>query len=184
MNRDESTPGGTGPAAEKHVCFQLAGQAFAAPVRAVKETISVRPLTPVFLVPPFVAGLMNLRGEVVAVLDLAQLLGLSDGSEGDRRRSPEAAIVILRPSEALGTRAQGRAAAGLLVDRMLGVSDVPQQAVRPPPPTLAADTAIYLRGVASIEEPPRPLLLLDPEKVLTTERLRPFRRDRAQGATP
>src|SRR3954471_24215357 len=122
----------------KLVCFQLAGQEFAAPIRAVKETIALRPLTRVFLVPPFVAGLMNLRGEVVAVLDLGLLLGFAPRSlEVDRRRNPDAAIVILRPPESLGARAANRAAAGLLVDRMIGVRDVPVSSLQPAPATLS-----------------------------------------------
>jgi purine-binding chemotaxis protein CheW len=166
------------------VCFLLGGQELAAPIRAVKETIGIRPLTRVFLVPPFVAGLMNLRGEVVAVLDLGQLLGFGAHTvDTDRRRHPEAAIVILRPSEALGTRAQGRAAAGLLVERLIGVRDVPAELVQPTPATLHPETALYLRGVATMGDPPRPLLLIDPEKVLAAEQLRPFRRDRPANAT-
>ncbi len=175
------------PTTHKLVCFLLAGQEFAAPIREVKETIALRPLTRVFLVPPFVAGLMNLRGEVVAVLDLFELLGFAPRSlhgEVDRRRNPDAAIVILRPPEALGARAANRAAAGLLVDRMIGVRDVPLESLQPAPPTLSSEAASYLRGVATVDDPPRPLLCLDLEKVLTTERLRPFRRETHSGDRP
>jgi len=156
---------------KKLVCFTLGGQQFGVPIRAVKESVPYRPITRVFLVPPFVAGLINLRGEVVAVLDLARLLGLPH-----EIREADAAIVILRALETAGARAQGHAAAGLLVDRLLGVRDVPDDAVRPPPTTLEADAAAYLSGVATIDDPPRPLLLLDPERVLTTDQLRPFQR--------
>ncbi len=175
MTHDQATPhGGGGLPAEKHVCFQLAGQAFAAPVRAVKETISVRPLTRVFLVPPFVAGLMNLRGEVVAVLDLAQMVGL------ERRARDDAAVVILRAPESWSSRAQGqdRAACGLAVDRLLGVRDVSDDSVKPPPPNLDAEAASYLRGVATLGDPPAALAVLDAERVLESDRLKPYRRQK------
>jgi purine-binding chemotaxis protein CheW len=136
---------------KKLVCFTLGGQQFGVPIRSVKESVPFRPITRVFLVPPFVAGLINLRGEVVAVLDLARLLGLPH-----RVREGEAAIVILRGLPAAGARAQGHAAAGLLVDRLTGVRDVAEEAVRPPPPTLEADAASYLSGVATCDDPPRP----------------------------
>ncbi|HEY7955015.1 MAG TPA: chemotaxis protein CheW [Polyangia bacterium] len=161
----------------KVICFTVAGQELAAPIRAVKETIRFRPLTRVFLTPPLVAGLINLRGEVVAVLDLAELLGLP--SAGRRREDPDAAILILRATSTEGGRAGERAAAGLLVDALHGARDVPLGELRPAPATLDAEAAAYLRGVVTISDEhgaPRPLALLDPERVLDTERLRPFRR--------
>jgi purine-binding chemotaxis protein CheW len=164
-------PAPASAATEKLVCFSIAGQDFGAPIATVKETLPERPVTRLFLVPPFVAGLINLRGEVVAVIDLARLLGLGEHRLGDGT----GAIVILRPTD---PRAAGRAAAGLLVERLLGVADVAPASVQPVPPTLASEPASYLRGVCAVGAPPRPLLLLDPARVLDSERLRPFRRQR------
>src|SRR3954469_1632423 len=136
---------GASPQLEKLVCFELAGQTFGLPIRAVTETFPLRPLTRVCLVPPVIAGLMNLRGEVVAVLDLAQMVGLPHAPprEGD----PNAAVVILRVPDAWGVRSPGRAACGLLADRLSGVRDV--GALSPPPSSIEAEAASYLRGVAA-----------------------------------
>ena len=169
----------------KLLCFHVAGQDFGVPIGAVKETIPERPLTRLFLVPPFVAGLINLRGEVVAVLDLATLLGLSrDGdasARSDAGRRSARNIVILRASLLGGTRdtrhAANRPAAGLWVDGLDGVRDVAEADVRPPPATLAAEPAGYLDGVAASGQPPRPLLLLAPERVLGSPHLTPYRRE-------
>lgn len=159
----------------KLLCFHVAGQDFALPIGSVKETLPERPLTRLFLVPPFVAGLINLRGEVVAVLDLAALLGLSGGKVEGRN------IVVLRANLLPGARdprnAANRPAAGLLVDRLDGVHDLPAGDVKPAPPTLQAEPAAYLEGVAQNGDPPRPLLILAPERLLGAERLAPFRRE-------
>jgi len=171
-----STPNGGDQEHQKLVTFALGGQTFGAPIRAVKETLPPRPVTPAFLVPSLVAGFINLRGEVVAVLDLGELLGLAGETE---RRVDERAIIILRSPHA---RSSEKAAAGLLVDRLRGVVSVARADVRPPPPTLAAEPAAYLSGVVSHGDPPAPLLLLDPERVLATERLRPFRRGKGAAA--
>jgi purine-binding chemotaxis protein CheW len=173
---------------QKLVCFTVGGQELGIPIRAVKETIPLRPVTRVFLVPPFVAGLINLRGEVVAVLELARLLGLetrlgADLSDGDQRRHPDAAIVILRAPEGRGGRGASRAACGLLVERLHGVKDIGDETLHAPPPTLQPEAASYLTGVATSGEPRRPLLVIDPEKVIGTERLRPFKRVRAAATT-
>ena len=163
----------------KLLCFACGGQTFGLPIDAVKETIEARPLTRLFLVPPFVAGLINLRGDVVAVLDLLALLGLPA-----QRRQQARNIVILRAS-LLAARgrsghadraAANRAAAGLLVDALDGVRDVPAADVKPAPPTIAAEPAEYLDGVAAVGTPPRPLIVIAPERVLGAERLRSFRR--------
>ena len=150
------------------MCFTVGGQELGAPIRAVKETLPERPITRVFLLPPVLAGLTNLRGEVVAVIHLGRLLELPDASENEHN------IVILRSARA------NRAACGLLVDRLLGVRDVEDAAILPPPPTLSPEPASYLRGLARAGDPPRPLLVLDVDKVLATERLKPFRKA-AQG---
>ena len=153
------------------MCFTVGGQELGAPIRAVKETLPERPITRVFLLPQVLAGLTNLRGEVVAVLHLARLLELEDASETEHN------IVILR---AQGFGRANRAACGLLVDRLLGVRDVEDSAIQPPPATLSPEPASYLRGLAKAGDPPRPLLVLDVDKVLATERLKPYRKA-AQG---
>jgi chemotaxis signal transduction protein len=178
----------------KLLCFHVAGQDFGIPIGAVKETIPERPLTRLFLVPPFVAGLINLRGEVVAVIDLATLLGLSrdgdgdgsarDGSARDGGRRNARNIVILRASLLAGVRdarhAANRPTTGLFVDGLDGVHDLADSDIRPAPPTLAAEPAGYLDGVAAAARdggPPRPLLLLAPERVLGSPHLTPYRRE-------
>jgi purine-binding chemotaxis protein CheW len=163
----------------KLLCFHVAGQDFGVPIAAVKETIPERPLTRLFLVPSFVAGLINLRGEVVAVLDLALLLGLERKNEGGRRAAQN--IVILRASLLPGVRdarhAANRPGAGLFVDGLDGVRDLADDQLRPPPATLAAEPAGYLDGVAASGSPPRPLMLLAPERVLGSPHLTPYRRE-------
>lgn len=167
-------------ASRKLLCFAVGGQSFALPIDAVKETIEARPLTRLFLVPPFVAGLINLRGDVVAVLDLLALLALPAAREQGRN------IVILRASLlSRGLRhsdrhAANRAGCGLYVDALEGVRDVATADVKPPPSTLAAEPAAFLEGVAVLPAedglPQRPLVILSPEKIVGSDKLRAFRR--------
>jgi chemotaxis signal transduction protein len=165
---------------QKLLCFQAGGQTFGAPIRAIKETLPERPLTRVFLVPDLVAGLMNLRGEVVAVLDLPRMLGLKP-AERTHGRPSDAAIVILRGLEAQGSARAARAACGLWVERLDGVRDVPDEAIKPPPATLDPSTAQFLSAIAASDPNqtglPRPVLILDPERILGCETLRPYRRE-------
>ena len=167
------------------ICFELCGQEFALPIKAVKETIAPRPLTPVPLCPPSVAGLINLRGDVVAVLDPAILLALPPAPPAPAR---ERRVILLRGAAgALGHRPL----CGLLVDRLTAAQRLPAEALRPPPGSLGERAAAYLAGVARAQRDgegpgaPRLLLLLDPERLVGAEELRPFRRQpRAGDASP
>ncbi len=119
------------------VCFTLHDQEYGVAIEDVKETLAVRPITRMFLTPPWLAGIMNLRGDVVAVIDLARFLGMAPTSTGDDSR-----IVVVR---------RGTLIVGLLVDRMAEVRQLDAAAVVPAPPNLAADLAQVLRGIATID---------------------------------
>ena len=149
---------------EQFVCFFLAGEEYGVAIGEVKETIAVRPITRLFLVPDFIAGLINLRGEVVAVIDLGRLLG-----HALRAPSLDARIVILR-----GRGSGQPAPAGLLVDRLADVRAIDPTALRAPPATVPSDTAILFRGVARADD--HPLTVLDLPRIFATERLTQFRR--------
>jgi purine-binding chemotaxis protein CheW len=146
----------------KVICFWLAGQQFAADLAHVKETIVLRPITRVFLTPPWVAGIINLRGDVVAVIDLAAFLGLPSG-----RTSDDARILIGRTG--------GGKRAGLICDRLSEVRSVDDQALQPPPPTLTTEGAALARGVATLDSG-EPVVVLDLERLFSSERLRQYRR--------
>ena len=119
--------------AAKLVCFLLHGQEYAADIANVVETLAVRPVTRVFLTPAWLAGIMNLRGDVVAVLDLSRLLGMPP-------------TVVTDDSRILLTRHGGRRA-GLLVDGLAELRDASPDRLEPPPVTLAPEVGELLRGV-------------------------------------
>jgi purine-binding chemotaxis protein CheW len=147
--------------APKAICFWLSGQQLGVPIEHVKETIVLRPITHVFLTPRWVAGLINLRGDVVAVLELAALLGLPASGFTDETR-----IVITR---------HGGKTAGLIVDRLAEARSYNPARLEPPPPTLPGEAAELIAGVAT-QEGGVPLILLDLERLLNLERLKPFAR--------
>lgn len=142
----------------KLVCFFVGDRELAAPIEAVRETVELRLITPLFRTPPSIAGLMNLRGEILAVLDPAPLLGLAPC-----RRGPDARIVVVEPD--------GRAA-GLLVDALGSLRVVSDDGLRPVPAHVPAPIAGLLEGVLSLEE--QPVAVLDPVRLLGAPQLAPF----------
>lgn len=144
------------------VCFHVRGQWMGCAIHQVKETIVLRPLTRVFLTPPWVAGIINLRGDVVAVLDLGLFLGLAPIAP-----QPDTRVVIVRST----TRdAPGERVAGLLVDRLADVRTVDPAELEAPPPTLAPELGALLGGVVTLENG-SPLAVLDLAKLFDSERL-------------
>jgi len=143
------------------VCFFLHGREFGVDIRSVKETIILRPLTRVFLTPDWVAGIINLRGDVVAVVDLARFMGLPRTHSGDDTR-----IVLARGKTKT---------AGFLVDKLSDVRSVSEGAIRPPPPGVSEDGGELLRGVVSLDGV-RPLAVLDLNRLWVSDRIKQFER--------
>jgi purine-binding chemotaxis protein CheW len=118
--------------------LRLGPSTYALPVDAVREIVRLPPVTRVPGLPAFVAGLTNVRGRVLAVLDLRPLLDL-DIPRGQR-------LVIL---DGPGGQA-GRAAVGLVVDAALDLLTLPEGGLEPLPPGLPPEATRVLSGITVI----------------------------------
>jgi chemotaxis signal transduction protein len=111
------------------ILLQLAGSAYALPARSVREIVRLPAVTRVPGLPAHVAGLANVRGRVLCVLDLRPLLGL-EPSRGDR-------LVIIE---------QDGVAAGLVVDAARDLIER-EGPLEPLPPGLPAEALPLLAGL-------------------------------------
>jgi purine-binding chemotaxis protein CheW len=140
----------------KLVCFFLHGQEYGIDIADVVETLTVKPITKVFLTPAWLAGIMNLRGDVVPVLDLARLLGMAPTTvTGDSR-------IVLAERDELK--------AGLLVGGLAELRVVALADRESPPSTIPAEVGTLLAGVYTLEQG-RALRVLDLESLFSSERL-------------
>jgi purine-binding chemotaxis protein CheW len=110
----------------------------------VQEVLGVRPLSRVFHAPPVVAGVMNLRGDVLPVLELGVLLGVRAAAPP---RSEQSRIVVVREQGAKRRRA------GLSVDALGPLRQVGGGGLAEPPSTLSAAARALVVGVIT-ESPP------------------------------
>jgi len=100
---------GTGGGLLRHVVFRVGSERYALPLEAVREVVVPQPpFARVPRCPDAVRGAMNLRGRVVAVVDLAQLVGLPP-----QRLEPAASQVLILD--------HGKRALGLLIGGVVGV---------------------------------------------------------------
>lgn len=96
------------------IAFSRAGQRYAVEARWVQEVVPVEGLVPLPGLPPFVLGILPIRGQVQTVLDLPPLLGLAAGTE---------------PSQLLVVEAGGRQTC-LAVDAVLGAYPLDGRAIQ------------------------------------------------------
>jgi len=136
--------------AERRFCaFRLDRLWFGIAVERVQEVISPPAITPVPLAPLAVAGLVNLRGQIVTVIDLRRCLGLETG-----RAATSPAIVVVRNENV-----------GLLVDEIGDLEETPESACEAAPENLPVESRKRVPAVCKL--PKRLLHLLDLDNVLS-----------------
>jgi purine-binding chemotaxis protein CheW len=135
------------------VSFVIEGEEFGIDILKVQEIIRPVPVTRVPNAPPFVEGVINLRGRIVPVIDARRRFGLPP-----RAMDEESRIVVV---ELTGKTV------GFVMDAVREVIRVERGVIEPPPELAVGIDADYLSGVAKLED--RLLILLDVERVLAEE---------------
>jgi len=131
--------------------FRIGKYLFGVDVGLVQEIVRLQTITPVPLSPPEIAGLINLRGEVLTAIDLRTRLGLPP-AESDR----DPVNVVIRVDEE---------PVSLLVDEIGGVLEVSQVPFETTPSTVDAAVRDLLVGAFTL--PDQLLLALNAHKVLS-----------------
>jgi purine-binding chemotaxis protein CheW len=119
------------------VAFRLAGQELALDIMAVREIRGWTPVTPMPESPPYLLGIVNLRGLVLPIVDLAQRLGLPSGIPTSRN-----AIIVVQ----IGSRT-----VGLLVEGVTGIMSIDCDLIQPTPVFGGAGSRSVLEGVITTE---------------------------------
>lgn len=135
------------------VSFRIGEQDFCIDIMNVREIRRWSPPTALPHAPDHVLGLVNLRGTVLPVIDLARRLGLGEGDAGVAGRK----VVIVAM---LGERVFG-----LVVDAVSDILSVPAEAMRPVPAIGDVPDAGVVQGIAALGG--RMIRLLDLASVLT-----------------
>ena len=144
--------------AKSFVLFELAGTAYAVASEAVQQMEMVEHITPVPDAPPFVDGVVFVRGQVVPIINLRARIGLQRVPPNLKTRL----MVVARHSRTVG----------LLVDSAREFITIGSEAISPPPEAVTGLSGKYLSGIAIIED--RLVLILDVEAMLAFEDLPSF----------
>ena len=151
----ESTSASTTKAAagQRLFGFGIAGGAYAVSLDHVVEMQRLPAVTRLPNVPDWVRGVVNLRGDIVSVIDPAAFLRLSQDAHSDHGRK----LVVLR---SLHSDLQ----IGLVVDHIFGLRSVAATAIRATTGALHDSVTPYLRGVCDVGE--KMFVVLEAERLL------------------
>ena len=135
------------------VTFRLADEIYGINVMQVQEVLRMTDVAPVPGAPHFVMGIINLRGNVVTVLDTRKLLDLATSDITDSSR-----IMIIE---------SGKVTVGLLVDSVAEVVNIALADIDPPPSVGNDEGSRYIQGVYSSDQ--QILILIDLNKLINEE---------------
>ncbi|MCP3985600.1 MAG: chemotaxis protein CheW [bacterium] len=148
-------------------CFRLGEGLFAVDLKIVAEINPHLEITPARTAPSYVSGLVNLRGQIVTVVDLASKIGLEAAPI-----TTDSRLLVLKTDAELQRTHSGELSTspdkvGLLVDSIADVVTPENDQLEPPPPNLNGIARNLLWGVCKTKTDT--IGILDAEKILATE---------------
>ncbi|HEY6798952.1 MAG TPA: chemotaxis protein CheW [Kineosporiaceae bacterium] len=159
-NVDRPVAAWSGSRSDRYLAFVLGGDVYAVDILDVTEIMEFRTLTVVPMVPEFIRGVINLRGSVVPVVDLALRFG-KQPTQVARRTS----ILIVETSGADGSAQH----IGILVDAVNKVLNFGATEIEPPPAFGAGIRTDFISGMARHNG--EFVIILDVDKVLSLSEL-------------
>lgn len=144
---------------QQYLTFQLGGEMYAVGILNVREIIEYGQLTEIPMMPAFIRGVINLRGAVVPVIDLAVRFG-SHGTEIGRRTC----IVIIEMQVG-----DARQELGIIVDAVSEVIEISPAEIEPAPSFGARIRADFIAGMGKIDG--KFVIILDIARVLSVDEM-------------
>lgn len=140
---------------DRYLTFHLGRESYGIEIRHVTEIIVMQEITRVPDLPEFIIGVVNLRGNVISVMDMRKRFHLETKEYDDRT-----CIIVVSINDI---------AIGLLVDTVNEVLMIPKAQVDSPPQTHSGIKSNYIMGMGKVENQVK--ILLDIEKILHEEEL-------------
>jgi purine-binding chemotaxis protein CheW len=118
------------------VAFEMAGQRYALDIQLAREIVEMIPITPIPRSPPYISGIINLRGEITNILNLYTLLGLPEQEVNQNQK-----IIVLVPDAAEGVNV------GIIVDNVQSVTQVPMTDIEQIKDDASSDISGFVKGI-------------------------------------
>ena len=145
--------------AHQYLTFALANELYAVGILNIKEIIEYGNLTEIPMMPTFIRGVINLRGAVVPVIDLAARFG---GNTSTAQRRTCIVIVEMRQDDT-------KQDLGIMVDAVSEVLEIPGSEIEPPPAFGAKIRADFISGMGKVNG--KFVIILDIQRVLSIDEM-------------
>ncbi len=119
------------------IAFCIGEQEFCVDIMSVREIRGWSPATPLPQTPDYMRGVINLRGAVLPIMDLATRLGLASNEPSER-----SVIIVVR---------MGQRTIGLLVDAVSDILSVTQELIQATPDVACDKVKSFVRGLITME---------------------------------
>ena len=144
------------------VCFKVAQEEYGIHIMRVQEIIRIEEITSVPKAPAFVEGIVNLRGNVLPVIDMRTRFGLARDERTEQNR-----IVVVN--------IQGKTT-GIIVDSVSEVLRMVRTHIEPPPTVLSGETdRRFIEGLGKLNNGKRIIMLLNVDAILSDQEERELR---------
>ena len=138
------------------ISFTVGDEEYGLELLRVKEVIRVREITWLPKAPSFVKGIINLRGDVIPIIDLRDKFGLES-----REQTAQTRVIVVE--------VEGRLM-GMVVDSASQVVRIPADQIDPPPPVLGGFSEAFITGVGKLDD--KLVILLNADAILTVDEKR------------
>jgi purine-binding chemotaxis protein CheW len=139
----------------KYLTFVLGKEGYGLEILKVREIIGVMDITSVPRVPGHVKGVINLRGQVISVIDLRAKFGMPE-----TQRTEETCIVVVETTSTIGRKRS----TGIIVDKVSEVLNIAEDQIEDAPGFGSALETHFILGMGKIGQSVK--ILLDINKVL------------------
>lgn len=138
---------------EKYLTFFIDGQLYAIPSSEVVEIIRMQPITFIPKIPPFIIGVINLRGKIVPLVDVRLKF-----NKEKREYDDHTSIIVAEVNDL---------SVGLIVDSVNDVTNIAKNQISDTPRLSKDTTNSFVKGIATLNE--NAVMILDIERILADE---------------
>ncbi len=142
-----------------YLTFQLGNEVFAAHVKSILKILEMQKITEVPRSPAYMKGLINLRGNVLPVIDARLKFGMA--ATGYTEKTCILVLNIAIDQETIEV--------GAIVDAVMDVMEFPDNAIKPSPSLGSKYKSDFIEGVMKVDE--RFIMVLNMDSVFSTEEI-------------
>jgi purine-binding chemotaxis protein CheW len=120
--------------------FELGGERYALDIQLAREIVEMIPITPIPRAPPYISGVINLRGEITNIMNLNALLGLANTEIRNNQK-----IIVLVPEAAGGSNV------GIIVDDVSSVMQVSSDDIDRIGEGFSSEFSSFVKGIIKMK---------------------------------